>query len=72
VSIVIGRLNGDVRDMKSLALHSFSGSPVSSLEHHIFANVQTSLEGCQHRAARMNLSVEILPLEARQKELKIG
>lgn len=57
--------------MKSFASHSVSGSPVSSLEHPILASMQSGLEGCQHRAVRINLGVEILPLEAREKELKI-
>lgn len=58
-------------ETKSFTLHRFSESPVSSLEHHTLANIQTSLEGLQHKAVRMNLSVEVLPSEARQKELKI-
>lgn len=56
--------------MKSLTPHSFRDSPVSSLQHHTLAEMQISLEGCQHRIGRMNVSVEILPPEARWKELK--
>lgn len=56
--------------MKSLTPHSFRDSAVSSLQHHTLAEMQSSLEGCQNRTVRINVSVEILPPEAKWKEFK--